>query len=1015
MKIIDRLYRLLGRRSKAKIESESERFVDAEIHVNADGHVEHLADFSASLLHHTVDPDEDTPLHAATRNGDSILVDTLNRVDAKLGKLNLDGQTPADLAVSESHLLVTIDLPSSDKAHREVTSEEVAVELMKYPTLRDGAAKNCGFSSQATSQENDRAKETDTICDTSPNVSVGETNANTTPNHSMAQPVGQPSIRAAKITYSNCTACYEIQREFIPESGREMQCSVCGHVWFQVLESKDDLHSLRAGNIDQPHEVASVSAILYSSSVNTYISPRVSDLQSHLAPSEIRLIIEARHESLHEFVVSSRLHGTDPKGDTPLHLAARVGNLALCDLFIRSGADPRAMNHERQTPADVALAEGHRFAAQLLSSFVANSPEPGSVEVHDESPELETVADRIDAILEDRVAALKPTAPDNADWAIPKRRAETPWTEELVGLPVQLRTTYAPTTVDDLDELLSFDAVEEPEEFFDQSTSETASGTFSALVSPSPSVSDDQEGDWELDLSSARIAGEGIGSGTTVTADHGAEHDFLKVRNRGPKSVKRAVVQTGTRLFIDPEICITWAEKTLANGWCSVEAIETLIELCEGNGDPEELRINLWRNLEAAGINVIDETSEHDVGLWDARSDISSSELAEAIEVALTRATRLPGTQRFVMEWSDELQLLEPMVRAKQELLLGILASEAAVEFVLANAGNILDGFRDFKGTTGRDISLSIPYNHDTADFYAASYALKHWAETGADSHGKQRREALAALDALDLSIPFHKELIYKLHQDPARIEHAIRLDAQIVVFEAAIERLIREHLPCARRFAARNVEDGEDPEDVFQVAFMGLQQATRRFDPERGYRFLIYATYWMRQAIVRWRADEGTSIRVPVHRSEKVAKLDRALDRLDVRVGCTVSDDDLAAELEWTVNEVRQFRTIPREAEYPESTDNWENLLPEQENTNVFDQAETKRIVTDALAELPGRQADVIRMRFGIGRDEEMTLEEIGQLYGVTRERIRQIEAKGLDQLSHAGRKRRLQTLLGM
>lgn len=151
------------------------------------------------------------------------------------------------------------------------------------------------------------------------------------------------------------------------------------------------------------------------------------------------------------------------------------------------------------------------------------------------------------------------------------------------------------------------------------------------------------------------------------------------------------------------------------------------------------------------------------------------------------------------------------------------------------------------------------------------------------------------------------------------------------------------------------------------------------------------------------------------MHRSEKIARLDRALDRLDVRVDCGVSDDELVAELDWTIDEVRQLRSIPREAEYPESTDEWDKLLPEQEDTNVFDQAETVRIVTDVLAELPERQADVIRMPFGIGRDTDMNLEEIGQHYGVTRERIRQIEAKGLDRLSHPGRKRRLHDLLGM
>lgn len=170
----------------------------------------------------------------------------------------------------------------------------------------------------------------------------------------------------------------------------------------------------------------------------------------------------------------------------------------------------------------------------------------------------------------------------------------------------------------------------------------------------------------------------------------------------------------------------------------------------------------------------------------------------------------------------------------------------------------------------------------------------------------KRRREALAALEALDLSLAFHKELVRRLEQFPACQAEASQLEAEILISESATEHLIREHLPYVRRFASRNVEEGEDPEDVFQVAFLGLQRSTRRFDPERGYRFLIYATYWMRQAITRWRSDEGAAIRIPVHRNEKIAKLDRARERLDVRVGGAVSDLELAEELEWTIDEVR-------------------------------------------------------------------------------------------------------------
>lgn len=706
-----------------------------------------------------------------------------------------------------------------------------------------------------------------------------------------------------------------------------------------------------------------------------------SEAESHvLRPFEIRLIAEGKLESLADFAASSRLHATDPKGDTPLHLAARMGNLAVCDLFIRSGADLGSLNHDRQTPVDLAFAEGHGFAAQLLSSLVTTSP--GTVDEYEGLSEIETAPIGTDAVPERRFIVVQETEPDD--------------------------------TTDDLDDLLSFESEADPEEFFGQHTGETASGTFVTLVSSAPAVSDDEDGNWDLDLSPAPIAGEGIGSSAALATDHGADSDFLKVRNRGRQSVKRAVIQTGTRMSIDPELCITWAEEILAKGRCSLDDIDRLVAHCEGNGDLEELRTNLRRNLEAAGFDL-DQATGHDAGLWDAVSDTSSDDLADAIEAALTRRTRLPGTQRFVMDKSEELQLLEPMMRAKQELQLGILASETAVKTILDVIESIRDGSRDPGFVSLRTITPSRPGDAETSDVMAAADALRSWHANGRVMDGKRRREALKALEALDLSLAFHKELVCRVEQFPACQAEASQLEAEILVFESATEHLIREHLPYVRRFASRNVEEGEDPEDVFQVAFMGLQRSTRRFDPERGYRFLIYATYWMRQAITRWRSDEGAAIRIPVHRNEKITKLDRALERLDVRVGGAVSDLELAEELEWTIDEVRQFRSILREAEYPESLDDWDDLLPEPSGVDVFDEAETERIVTDALAELPERQADVIRMRFGIGRDSDMTLEEIGQIYGVTRERIRQIEAKGLDRLSHPGRKRRLQELLGL
>ncbi len=839
-----------------------------------------------------------------------------------------------------------------------------------------------------------------------------------------------------------------------------------------------------------------------------------------LDPVDIRLIAEGRVELLADLAKSSRLHMSDPKGDTPLHLAARMGNLAVCDLLIRAGADPLTLNHARQTSSDVALAEGHTLVAQLLYSLSANSGRTEGIEGQTIGPHPGASRQTASPTHLPDTNAVEPREHHDRDQREPAESATTTWTtervvvlrklwskghsanqiarelgdtsrnavlskllrlgllnrtREAVVLPIedsiprphvpqpsletsdrdieQLRaeplldewrddfedTSRAASTAEavphsdakleepetdeqqpairaelgSLDDLLQFEAEEEPEAYFGQSVGTKASGTFVALVSLASSVPDQEDGDWNLDLSPAQIAGDGIGSISLSSLDKGEEHGFLKVRNRGRKSTKKAVIQTGTQLTIDADLCLAWAKEVLANGWFSGGDLDQLIDSCKGNGDPDELRINLERNLELGGLTPDGEDPE-EAGLWDAKSEVSADDLADIIEATLTRATRLPGTQRFVMDKSDEQQLLEPMMRAKQELLLGILASKAAVDAILEAVDKIADGSRDPGSFSLRTIIPSRPGHSETSEVMAASEALKLWHISGRVMDGKRRREALAALDALDLSLAYQKALVPALRTSEMDFEQAVQLVRLISAYETANERLILEHLPYARRFAARNVEPDEDPEDVFQVAFTGLQRSTRRFDPDRGVRFVIYCAFWMKQALTRWRADEGSSIRVPVHRHEDLAKLDAAIDRLDLRGDCAVSDDALAIELEWTTDQVRQFRRIPRAAEYPDGSDEWDALLPGPAELDVLGQAATARIVTEVLAELPDRQADVIRMRFGIGRKTEMTLEEIGQIYGVTRERIRQIEAKALKFMSHPARCRRLRTLLG-
>ena len=578
------------------------------------------------------------------------------------------------------------------------------------------------------------------------------------------------------------------------------------------------------------------------------------------------------------------------------------------------------------------------------------------------------------------------------------------------ALATKTRWTGIDGDLDGLDSLLSFDAEEEAQEF----RGNAASGEFIALAGPFLSVSDDEAEDWEADLSPVQIAGEGIGSGAATSPSHTREYDFLKISNHGIRSTKRSVVQTSTQMSIASDACEEWAEEILAKGCYSPDDVEALIALCEGNGDPKELRINLQRILEYADVNLVDMHSGDDAGLWDAGSSISRDELAEAINASLTRSIRLPGTQRFIMDKSDERRLLHSINRVEKELHMAILSSESAIEAILDALNGIHVGLRDPNSVSLLSVLYGESEHADTEKFFEAANILRSWVIDGRVMTGRRRRDALNALMALDLSPEFHKEIAEIVEMKHAGTEAAFRFNNLISTLDAATEKLVLKHLPYARRFAARNVREDEDPEDVFQAVFMGLTQSTRRFKMEKDVRFSTYCTFRMKSMLTRWRLDGDNIIRLPASQNEKFVEIDKEMDRLGIAAGNTVAINDLAMKLGWATEDIRRLFTIPRKAAYPENTDEWDGLFPEPVREDLVDQAETARIVESILAELQAREVDVIRMYFGIGRDAEMTLEEISQIYGVSRERIRQIKARGMERLSHSPRLRRLRELLG-
>jgi RNA polymerase primary sigma factor len=258
--------------------------------------------------------------------------------------------------------------------------------------------------------------------------------------------------------------------------------------------------------------------------------------------------------------------------------------------------------------------------------------------------------------------------------------------------------------------------------------------------------------------------------------------------------------------------------------------------------------------------------------------------------------------------------------------------------------------------------------------------------------------------------------------KDRRKVRVRRELEATIQDGILAREHLIKANTRLVVSIAKKYIGRGVPFLDLIQEGNLGLMKAVSKFEVARGFRFSTYATWWIRQTITRAIADQGRTIRVPVHMTDRIRSMYKTARRLEQKYGRPPTPDEIAKELDVNTDRVEwmlRVSWVPLSLESPvgDEEDSEFGMFVEDEITPQPSQTAYENMLRErvekVLASLSPREARIIRLRFGLENGHPYTLEEVGQKFGLTRERIRQIEGKALRRLRHPCRSRQLKDYL--